>query len=462
MGAPALPPQFREQVEPPRQQYREPTAPPPQYQDSQPRPGLAKRVGAKVEVVGDVRSCVGSGSGGGPGSGSGGLERRQRRSDSETLTLAQRTQQAPVPPARPSAAPSTPQAQQQQQQHHQQQAPAAPAVPQRSERIVQDAWTINCVQMKTTDPKKTCSAVLQVVEQQNRRVVFAWVIGRTPEGAMTAVFQTPTRVMLQKGVELKLGNAAAHRANFVVCSNQGCEASLPMDDYGYSGGHGRGQRQRRRDHYPCRRTGREFHHADQRHRQGAGCHRPLSRHAAGRARLAAPDHSTMGLAGAAPASPPAAAARFPAASAKANCGFHFRHIGADAHARSAAVGARAVSARGDQPRHGRGWRGARPACSAKVSSSRIPAGPAGLRRGGAAAARPRRDRRSISRRRRRLRLCRLCNRRPRHRGEHSRGDRIHAPAALRATRPARSWSATPLAPGARWRSPAAIRISWKA
>jgi invasion protein IalB len=140
----------------------------------------------------------------------------------ETMTLAQQRQQAPVPPARP-AAPSAPQTQQQQ-------AAPAPVVPQRSERTVQDSWTINCVQMKTSDPKKTCSAIMQVAEPKNRRVVFAWVIGRTPDGVMTSVFQTPTRVLLQKGVELKLGNAAPHKADFVVCSNQSCEASLPMND----------------------------------------------------------------------------------------------------------------------------------------------------------------------------------------------------------------------------------------
>jgi len=127
-------------------------------------------------------------------------------------------QQQPRPPARPPAAPAQPAAQ----------APATPQ-PQRTERVTYDAWTLTCTQTGN-DPKKICSAILQVAEQQNQRVVFAWLIGRTPEGALTTVFRTPTGVQIQKGVELKLGTASSRRANFVICNQQSCEASLTMDD----------------------------------------------------------------------------------------------------------------------------------------------------------------------------------------------------------------------------------------
>jgi len=109
-------------------------------------------------------------------------------------------------------------------------APAASAPPERTERIVQDGWTINCAQPKANDPRKLCSAVLQVVEEQNRRVVFAWVIGKTPDGALTTVFRTPTGVQLQRGVDIKFGSSNVRRAEFVICNQQGCEAVIPMDD----------------------------------------------------------------------------------------------------------------------------------------------------------------------------------------------------------------------------------------
>jgi invasion protein IalB len=104
---------------------------------------------------------------------------------------------------------------------------AATTAPERSEQIIQDAWVINCV---NSGAKKTCFAVLQVLERENRRVVFAWVLGLTPDGAPAVLFQTPPGVQLQQGIEFKLGNAAPRTAPYVMCNSRACEASAPMDD----------------------------------------------------------------------------------------------------------------------------------------------------------------------------------------------------------------------------------------
>jgi invasion protein IalB len=146
---------------------------------------------------------------------------------SDLLKLAQRkptssqAPAAPSSPAPPAAAPSA---------SAPASADATPATPQRTETIVQDAWVISCVETAGTPPKRSCSAVQQVVEQKQKRVVFAWVIGRTAEGALTNVFQTPTGVQLQKGLDFKLGSSAPRNASFVVCVPQRCEAALAMDD----------------------------------------------------------------------------------------------------------------------------------------------------------------------------------------------------------------------------------------
>jgi len=108
-------------------------------------------------------------------------------------------------------------------------APAAPAGPVRTESFVQDSWIVQCQEMAGA-PKKTCSATLQVVDDK-RQVMFGWVIGKTPEGALTAVFQTPTGILIQRGLELKIGNATTPRkANYIACNNQRCEASMPVDE----------------------------------------------------------------------------------------------------------------------------------------------------------------------------------------------------------------------------------------
>ena len=190
MAGPALPPQFRN--EPPQfRERRRPSAgeiasvePPPQFGESR-RPSAGESFSGKwkwiaavgaVVVAAIVAALVVAPDLGAQGGG--------EEPSGQTMTLAQqqRQPQTSPSPARPGAGTAGQQPQTQQQPAAQQE---QPAVPQRSERIVQDSWTINCVQMKVTDPKKTCSAVLQVIEQENKRVVFAWVIGRTPEGATT-------------------------------------------------------------------------------------------------------------------------------------------------------------------------------------------------------------------------------------------------------------------------------------
>jgi invasion protein IalB len=125
--------------------------------------------------------------------------------------------QAP-PPAPAQAAPSAP-------------AQAAPAqAPVRTETVVYDNWTVSCVDSVDGSVKKTCSAKFQMFDQERKAVVFVWLIGRNPEGTLFSVMQTPTGVLVQKGVELKIGSGAARTMPFVFCGPQHCEASLPMDD----------------------------------------------------------------------------------------------------------------------------------------------------------------------------------------------------------------------------------------
>jgi invasion protein IalB len=109
--------------------------------------------------------------------------------------------------------------------------PAAPAVSQRTETTNYDNWTVTCVEAieGPTKGKKVCSAMLRVAENQ-KNIVFVWLIGRNPAGALLTVAQIPTGVLIQKGVELKIGNGKAHVMNYNACTTQNCEASVTMDD----------------------------------------------------------------------------------------------------------------------------------------------------------------------------------------------------------------------------------------
>ena len=132
--------------------------------------------------------------------------------------FAQQKKQQPRPPAAsPPSAAAEP-------------AASTPEGPQRTETIVYDAWTVTCRDIVGGKAKRTCSAMLQVIDQEHRQVVFAWIIGRTAEGTLTTFLQTPTGVQIQRGVELKVENGAVRKLNYVACEPGRCEASTPMDD----------------------------------------------------------------------------------------------------------------------------------------------------------------------------------------------------------------------------------------
>jgi len=111
-------------------------------------------------------------------------------------------------------------------------APPAPPVSQRTETINYDNWTVTCREAieGPTKGKKVCSAVLRVSDQSQKNIVFVWLIARNQAGALLTVAQIPTGVLIQKGVELKVGNGKARTLSYNACTTQNCEASITMDD----------------------------------------------------------------------------------------------------------------------------------------------------------------------------------------------------------------------------------------
>jgi invasion protein IalB len=128
---------------------------------------------------------------------------------------------APRPLAQAQAqAPAAPQQQAQ---------PAAPPPLQWTTIGTFGSWEARC----TTPPGQTaklCTALLQVIDNRNKNVLMAWIVGPDDKGALQTVFQTPTGVMIGNGVEVKLGNAAARKINFQSCGTQQCTAVAPMND----------------------------------------------------------------------------------------------------------------------------------------------------------------------------------------------------------------------------------------
>ena len=126
----------------------------------------------------------------------------------------------------PQAQPAQPQAADQPQQAPNQ--PAAPVI-QWQTVATYGSWEARCA----TPPGRTtqlCTAVLQVVNNQNKNVLMSWIIGPDEKGGLQTIFQTPTGVMIGNGVDVKMGTAAARKFSFQSCGPQQCTASGPMND----------------------------------------------------------------------------------------------------------------------------------------------------------------------------------------------------------------------------------------
>lgn len=129
----------------------------------------------------------------------------------------------PVPP-RPKAAQSAPR----QEGLKPQAAQAYASAPSRIETTIYDRWTVTC--QDNGSARKACSAALRIVNNQ-QQIVILWQIGVGDDGQIKAMMQTPTGVMIQNGVDLKIGDANVGRLQYSACVPQNCEASGAMDDH---------------------------------------------------------------------------------------------------------------------------------------------------------------------------------------------------------------------------------------
>lgn len=105
-------------------------------------------------------------------------------------------------------------------------AEATPSV--RTETTTFDRWIVTCREVPGKQPK-ACSAALRVV-QQNQQLIILWEIGRGNDGVVRSVVQTPTGVFVQKGVDMKVGDAVVGKLDYVACVPQNCEANGVLDD----------------------------------------------------------------------------------------------------------------------------------------------------------------------------------------------------------------------------------------
>lgn len=127
-------------------------------------------------------------------------------------------------------------AQNQQAQNQQPQArpaqPAAPAGPVKTETTSFDNWVFTCQELPPAAGakigRKTCWGAMRITDNQSKRVVMVWKIGRDAKDAPTIAITTPTGVLVREGVDVVIGQNA-RKLTYQWCNASECEASLVYD-----------------------------------------------------------------------------------------------------------------------------------------------------------------------------------------------------------------------------------------
>ena len=84
-------------------------------------------------------------------------------------------------------------------------------------------WTFNCG-MNPQTSKKQCTIAQQLTDETSRSVVFAWLIGNDGEGNLVAIWQTPTGVLVNRGVVIDVGTDQPIAVPYTSCITGHCEA----------------------------------------------------------------------------------------------------------------------------------------------------------------------------------------------------------------------------------------------
>lgn len=84
-------------------------------------------------------------------------------------------------------------------------------------------WTYSC-KLNARTTKKQCSIAQQLTDEKSNAVVFAWSIANDGAGNLVATWQTPTGVLVNRGVVLDVGAREPINVPYTSCLTGRCEA----------------------------------------------------------------------------------------------------------------------------------------------------------------------------------------------------------------------------------------------
>ena len=133
---------------------------------------------------------------------------------SGAISIAQ--QDPPAPVANPGAASTPPAA-----------VPVASAPPPAQPTVVKSEtygdWLYNCLEQPQTKEVR-CSISQSLSEAESKAAVFLWRIAQDGKGGFVGTWQTPTGVLLSRGIMLEAGTPKPITIPYETCSDGGCRA----------------------------------------------------------------------------------------------------------------------------------------------------------------------------------------------------------------------------------------------
>ena len=101
--------------------------------------------------------------------------------------------------------------------------------PVRTETTTFDNWTLICRAPVDGSAPKSCYGELKLIEKERQATMLSWIVGRSVQGALVSVLQTPTGVNIGQGVQFGFPGGKVRTLPYQLCEPQRCEATTEMD-----------------------------------------------------------------------------------------------------------------------------------------------------------------------------------------------------------------------------------------
>lgn len=90
-------------------------------------------------------------------------------------------------------------------------------------------WLLTCNDYINASVKRACTAKLQIVSGDGKGVAFVWEIGLANDKKIISIMHFPTGVLIEPGVELRVGKGQARKIAFTACAPAECTVQFPAD-----------------------------------------------------------------------------------------------------------------------------------------------------------------------------------------------------------------------------------------